>query len=109
MVHTYNATAVAACAHYALAATQLRAVSNSIYIYNQSYSSHLSLLRRICICICVHHLCHFADKQDALYGEYGEGAPRGKGPDQNILQAKGNVYLTEKYPNLSYIISAKRI
>jgi hypothetical protein len=47
--------------------------------------------------------------QDALYGEYGEGAPRGKGPNQNILQSKGNGYLTEKYPNLSYVISAKRI
>lgn len=48
------------------------------------------------------------DIVDALYSGYGEGAPRGKGPDQNRLQSKGNTYLQADYPNLSYVISAKR-
>ncbi len=36
---------------------------------------------------------------------YGEGAPRGKGPDQGRLQAQGNEYLRKDFPNLSYIKS----
>lgn len=34
---------------------------------------------------------------------YGEGAPRGKGPDQMKLQMQGNEYLKRDFPNLSYI------
>ena len=44
---------------------------------------------------------------DALYAEYGEGAPRGRGPSQGKLAAQGNTYLHTEYPNLDYIISAR--
>lgn len=43
---------------------------------------------------------------DALYSEYGEGAPRGAGPDQGRLQAEGNTYLRAEFPNLDYIKKA---
>ncbi|KAG5176059.1 cyclophilin-like domain-containing protein [Tribonema minus] len=49
------------------------------------------------------------DTVDSLYADYGEGAPRGKGPDQNAIQSRGNAYLKDKFPNLSYITNAKRI
>jgi len=40
---------------------------------------------------------------DLLYAGYGEGAPRGKGPDQSRVQRLGNAFLAEKFPLLSYI------
>lgn len=43
---------------------------------------------------------------DALFGGYGEGAPRGRGPDQQRLQTEGNRYLRETYPQLDYILRA---
>ena len=43
---------------------------------------------------------------DALYAEYGEGAPRGAGPNQMRIQSEGNKYLNEFYPNLDYIKKA---
>src|SRR5579883_2475433 len=43
---------------------------------------------------------------DSLYGGYGEGAPQGNGPDQGRLQAEGNAYLRQGFPNLDYIKSA---
>ena len=46
------------------------------------------------------------DIVDKLYAGYGEGAPGGKGPNQALIQRKGNSYLTESYPNLSYISKA---
>ncbi len=42
---------------------------------------------------------------DALYGGYGEGAPRGSGPYQQNIAAAGNEYLNENFPELSYVIS----
>ena len=42
---------------------------------------------------------------DKLYAGYGEGAPGGKGPNQGLIQSKGNVYLKENFPKLSYISS----
>lgn len=42
-----------------------------------------------------------------LYGGYGEGQPNGMGPDQNMIQMRGNDYLNESYPLLDYIKSAK--
>ena len=43
---------------------------------------------------------------DALYGGYGEGAPRGSGPDQGRLQGRGNAYLNADCPKLDYIKKA---
>jgi peptidyl-prolyl cis-trans isomerase A (cyclophilin A) len=46
---------------------------------------------------------------EGLYDGYGEGAPRGRGPDQGRMQAEGNTYLRESFPKLDYIKSAKII
>ena len=45
------------------------------------------------------------DVVDKINGEYGEGAPRGRGPDQGRIQAEGNAYLKKDFPNLDYIKS----
>lgn len=42
------------------------------------------------------------DVVDKFFSGYGEGAPRGKGPNQGLIQAKGNVYLEKDFPKLSY-------
>ena len=46
------------------------------------------------------------DVVDKLYSEYGEGAPRGTGPDQGRLQMEGNAYLAKSYPKLDYVKKA---
>jgi peptidyl-prolyl cis-trans isomerase A (cyclophilin A) len=46
------------------------------------------------------------DVVDKINGEYGEGAPRGRGPDQGRVQSEGNPYLKKDFPNLDYILSA---
>jgi len=46
------------------------------------------------------------DVVDKINGEYGEGAPRGRGPDQGRVQGEGNAYLKKDFPNLDYIKSA---
>jgi peptidyl-prolyl cis-trans isomerase A (cyclophilin A) len=43
---------------------------------------------------------------EKLYGGYGEGAPRGQGPEQGRLQAEGNAYLEKSFPRLDYIKTA---
>ena len=43
---------------------------------------------------------------DALFSDYGEGAPRGAGPDQGRIQAEGNTYLNKSFPKLDYIKKA---
>jgi peptidyl-prolyl cis-trans isomerase A (cyclophilin A) len=43
---------------------------------------------------------------DSLNAEYGEAAPRGRGPDQSRLQNEGNDYLMREYPRLDYIKKA---
>jgi len=43
---------------------------------------------------------------DALFSGYGEGAPRGRGPDQGRIQALGNAYLNSRFPKLDYIVKA---
>ena len=46
------------------------------------------------------------DVVDKIYGDYGEGFPRGRGPDQSRIQREGNAYLKKDFPNLDYIKSA---
>jgi peptidyl-prolyl cis-trans isomerase A (cyclophilin A) len=46
------------------------------------------------------------DVVDRLYSGYGEGAPRGKGPDQGRLQAEGGAYLTKEFSELDCIKKA---
>ncbi len=43
---------------------------------------------------------------DSLYKGYGEGAPRGKGPNQAKLQTGGNDYLRKDFPMMDYVKSA---
>ncbi len=46
------------------------------------------------------------DVVKSLYNGYGEGAPRGRGPDQGRVQFEGNAYLKKDFPKLDYIKSA---
>ena len=46
------------------------------------------------------------DIVDQCFAGYGEGAPAGKGPNQGLIQLRGNSYLKETYPKLSYIAKA---
>jgi peptidyl-prolyl cis-trans isomerase A (cyclophilin A) len=46
------------------------------------------------------------DIVDALNGEYGEGAPRGRGPDQGRLQAEGNAYLAKDFSRMDFVKKA---
>jgi cyclophilin family peptidyl-prolyl cis-trans isomerase len=44
---------------------------------------------------------------DALYKEYGDIPPFGKGPDQQKIHNRGNAYLKENFPMVDYIISCE--
>jgi peptidyl-prolyl cis-trans isomerase A (cyclophilin A) len=46
------------------------------------------------------------DVVDKISTVYGEGAPRGKGPDQGRVQSEGNAYLIKSFPKLDYIKTA---
>jgi peptidyl-prolyl cis-trans isomerase A (cyclophilin A) len=43
---------------------------------------------------------------DSLNAEYGEGAPRGRGPDQGRVQMEGNTYLKKDFGRLDYVRKA---
>ncbi len=43
---------------------------------------------------------------DALYSDYGEGAPQGRGPNQGRIQNEGNAYLLRDFPQLDYVKEA---
>jgi cyclophilin family peptidyl-prolyl cis-trans isomerase len=43
---------------------------------------------------------------DTLYAGYGEGAPSGRGPDQNRLQREGNAYLARDFQRMDYVKKA---
>jgi peptidyl-prolyl cis-trans isomerase A (cyclophilin A) len=43
---------------------------------------------------------------DGLYSGYGEGAPKGNGPRQDLMQTQGNEYLERDFPRLDYIRKA---
>jgi peptidyl-prolyl cis-trans isomerase A (cyclophilin A) len=44
---------------------------------------------------------------DSLYKGYGEGAPRGQGPDQGRMQSEGNDYLKKDFDKLDWIKETK--
>jgi peptidyl-prolyl cis-trans isomerase A (cyclophilin A) len=44
---------------------------------------------------------------DSLHSGYGEGAPRGRGPDQGRIQREGNAYLEREFPDLDWIRSTE--
>ena len=46
------------------------------------------------------------DVVDKLYNGYGEGSPRGKGPDQGRVQSEGNAYLAKDFPRLDFVKKA---
>ena len=46
------------------------------------------------------------DVVNKIHTGYGEGAPRGKGPDQGRLQMEGNTYLKKDFPRLDFINKA---
>lgn len=46
------------------------------------------------------------DVVDKLNAEYGEGAPRGRGPDQGRLQTEGNAYLAQSFARMDYVKKA---
>lgn len=46
------------------------------------------------------------DVVNKIYTGYGEGAPRGRGPEQGRAQAEGNAYLTKEFPKLDFIKKA---
>jgi peptidyl-prolyl cis-trans isomerase A (cyclophilin A) len=46
------------------------------------------------------------DVVDKLNPEYGEGAPRGNGPDQGRLQSEGNAYLAKSFPRMDFVKKA---
>jgi len=43
------------------------------------------------------------DVIDSLHTGYGEGAPRGKGPNQGLIHRRGNEYLRDEFPELDYL------
>lgn len=46
------------------------------------------------------------DVVDRLYSSYGEGPPRGEGPDQSQIETRGNDYLESKFPRLHFVKKA---
>lgn len=46
------------------------------------------------------------DVVDGFFSGYGEGAPDGRGPSQNMIKQEGNAYLKKNFPQLDYIIKA---
>jgi len=40
---------------------------------------------------------------DGFYSDYGEGRPRGMGPDQTRIMGEGSPYLRNNYPRLDWI------
>jgi peptidyl-prolyl cis-trans isomerase A (cyclophilin A) len=43
---------------------------------------------------------------DQIYSGYGEGAPRGRGPDQGRIRTEGNTYLKKDFPKLDFVKKA---
>ncbi len=43
---------------------------------------------------------------DSLFSGYGDGPPRGRGPDPRRVHMEGNAYLVQDFPKLDYISKA---
>ncbi|MCX4242059.1 peptidylprolyl isomerase [Paraliomyxa miuraensis] len=43
---------------------------------------------------------------DGLYKDYGEGPPKGTGPNQMLIEREGNTYLEREYPKLDGVKKA---
>ena len=46
---------------------------------------------------------------DRLYAGYGEGAPQGRGPRQDRIEAEGNAYLEREFRRLDYVRRASAV
>jgi peptidyl-prolyl cis-trans isomerase A (cyclophilin A) len=46
------------------------------------------------------------DVAQSFYSGYGEGAPMGSGPDQQLIQSQGEAYLAANFPKLDHIKAA---
>jgi peptidyl-prolyl cis-trans isomerase A (cyclophilin A) len=46
------------------------------------------------------------DVLEKLYSGYGEGAPRGRGPDQGRIQGEGNAYMDRDFAKLDRLVRA---
>jgi len=44
---------------------------------------------------------------EQLYSGYGDGAPRGNGPAQNLIQERGSAYLEKEFPQLDSVRTAR--
>jgi peptidyl-prolyl cis-trans isomerase A (cyclophilin A) len=47
------------------------------------------------------------DVVDRFFSAYRDGPPRGTGPDQTLIEARGNSYLETNFPRLDYIQTAR--
>ena len=59
----------------------------------------------------VHGFAPFGKLRDmevlnTIHSGYGEGAPRGRGPRQDLITKFGNVYLNDVFPKLDHIKKA---
>jgi peptidyl-prolyl cis-trans isomerase A (cyclophilin A) len=50
------------------------------------------------------HVVEGMETVDSLYGGYGEGAPSGRGPNQQRIREEGNAYLESDFPELDRIV-----
>jgi peptidyl-prolyl cis-trans isomerase A (cyclophilin A) len=49
------------------------------------------------------------DVVERFYAGFGDGPPRGRGPEQNRLQAEGDAYLQREFPQLDRVVRARVI
>jgi peptidyl-prolyl cis-trans isomerase A (cyclophilin A) len=47
------------------------------------------------------------DVVDHFFNAYGDGPPRGIGPEQDLIESQGNTYLESKFPRLDYVKTAR--
>lgn len=47
------------------------------------------------------------DVVEKLYSGYGEGKPRGDGPDQDRMETEGALYTKTEFPKLDYVLKTR--